>query len=280
MDEKPWGGEPIFVDLQRGNIEIVGNPNITTIRMRVRPLTWAEQKSDASRILEAIEKGATFSHDANNRWVASCPIPTGDFGTVNVDATQCNVRIDVPAPEGSSHAIQAIARFGDVYLNRLQSNAATTIEASGIEVQGFQLRGNVHVDSYYADVEVEPRGSGNVFVGSESDDWYYVPSLSEVEKRDENDGAAKFGATLRLPKDFTTQRITIASRGAVVETFGFPDVVSGAPRGTQTAFSSQSITVTANQGNATLLVLGESITTSRTGDFETDNRTPWTESQP
>jgi len=119
-----------------------------------------------------------------------------------------------------------------------------------------------------------------VFVGSESDDWYYVPSLAEVEKRDENDGAARFGATLRLPKDFTSHLVTITSRGAAVETFGFPDVVSGAARGNMSAFSSQSITVSANQGNATLLVLGESVTTSRTGDFETDPRTPWTEPQP
>ena len=280
IDEQAWNGEAITVDVERGNIEIVGSPSRTTIAVRADTLTWAQTQKDASDIRAATIATAKLERDARGRWSVHCEIPKGDFGSALREATQCNVRIDVPAPDGVVHDIHAIAHFGDVYLNHLQSGASSEILVSGIEVEGVSLRGNVSVYSFWGDVEIEPRANGNVLVSSESGDWYYLPTLEAVEKRNTQDGSARFGATLRIPKDFTARTVSLSSRGAAVEAFGFPDVHYGAPRGPVGPASAQSVTVAANQGNATLLVLGENVTTSRTGDFATDGRLAWTSPQP
>jgi hypothetical protein len=279
VGEETWNGEALTVDVERGNIEIVGHPGTKTISVRADTLTWAQKQEDASAMRAATIATAKLVRDASG-WSVKCEIPKGAFGSALPEATQCNVRIDMPAPEGVAHDVRAIAHFGDVYMNRLQSGPATRIVASGIEVQGLVLRGNVEVYSYWADVEVEPRANGNVLVASESGDWYYLPSLEAVEKRNDKDGSARFGATLRIPKDFTSRLVSMSSRGAAVEAFGFPDVRSGAPRGPLGPASAQSVTVSANQGNATLLVWGESYTASRGSDFGTDDRLPWTSPQP
>jgi hypothetical protein len=279
IDEQAWNGEAVVVDVERGNIEIVGRPEAKTIKVQADTLTWAQKQKDASDMRAATIATARLERDASGAWSVKCEIPKGDFGSALPEATQCNVRIEVPAPEGVVHDVHAIAHFGDVYMNRLQSGPSTRIVASGIEVEGLVLRGNVQIYSYYADVEVEPRASGDVLVTSASEDWYYLPTLEEVEKRDKDDGAARFGATLRIPRDFTSRVVSLSSRGAAVEAFGFPDISSGAPRGPVGPLSAHSVTVTANQGNATLLVWGESVTTARGGDFATDARLPWTTPQ-
>jgi hypothetical protein len=277
VDEQPWNGEGISVDVERGNIEIVGHKDTTTISVRANTMTWARSHDDASAMRAATVATAKLERDAGGNWSVTCEIPPGDFGSALREATQCNVRVDVPAPEGVTHQVSAIARFGDVYLNRLQSGADTSLVASGIEVEGSLLRGHVQVYSYWADVEVEPFSRSTVGVHSASGDWYYLPSLESVEKRSEKDGAARFGATLRIPKDFTSEWVELESRGAAVEAFAFPDVRSGTPRGALSPASAKLVKVSANQGNATLLPWGESITTSRTGDFATDTREPWSQ---
>lgn len=277
--EQPWNGEALSVDVERGNIEIVGHATAKTISVRVDTLTWARKNEDASAMRAATVATAKLERDASGNWSVKCEIPKGEFGSALPEATQCNIRIDLPAPEGVIHDVRALARFGDVYMNRLQSGPSTRIVASGIEVEGHVLRGNVQVYSYWADVEVEPRPNGEVLVSSQSDDWYYLPTLEQVEKRDDKDGSARFGATLRIPGDFTSRVVSLSSRGAAVEAFAFPDVRLGMPRGPIGPASAQSVTVAANQGNATLLVWGENYTTSRTGDFATDVRVPWTDPQ-
>jgi hypothetical protein len=275
--EQAWNGEALDVEVERGNIEIVGHPDTTSITVRANTLTWAREQKDASDIRAATIATARLERGTNGNLVVKCDIPKGDFGTALNEATQCNVRVDIPAPEGVVHDVRAVARFGDVYMNRLQSGPSTTIVASGIEVEGQLLRGNVQAYSYWADVEVEPRPNGEVFVASESGDWYYLPTLQEVEKRDARDGSARFGATLRIPRDFTSRVVSMSSRGANVEAAAFPGLRSGAPRGPLGPLSADSVTVTANQGNATLLVWGESYNAIRTADFATDARVPWTD---
>jgi len=243
VDEQAWNGEPVSVDVERGNIEIVGNPDAKTIRVRVTTMTWARNRADASAIRAATVATAKLERTPNGSLSVTCTIPKGDFGSALNESTQCNIRIDIPAPEGVVHDIYAIARVGDVYMNRLQSGPTTQILASGIEVEGALLRGNVKAYSYYADVEVEPRANGEVVVASESGDWYHLPNLEEVEERDERDGSARYGATLRIPKDFTARSVMLASRGAAVEALGFPDVQSGMPRGPLGPSSAQSVTV-------------------------------------
>jgi hypothetical protein len=275
--ESPWNGQPIEVDVERGNIEVIGKAGGTSLRVRALAYTWSKKREDASSMLAATLATAKVTRDARGGYTIRCEVPKQDIGSAANEVTQCNVRVEIPAPERVVHDIRAIARFGDVTLQRLQSGPQTRIVASGIEVEGYLLRGNVEVQSYWADVEVEPRPGSDVLVASASDDWYYLPTLEAVEKRDERDGAAKFGATLRIPKDFTAERVTITSRGAAVEAFAFPDVESGAPRLPLGPTSARSVTVTANQGNATLLPMGETITVSRTGDFGLDAREPWLE---
>ncbi len=280
IGEETWNGEAISIDVERGNIEIVGQPSAKTIAVRANTYTWADNQDDASAMRAATIATAKLERDERGNWRVSCSIPKDSHGSALPEATQCNVRIDLPAAEGVVHDVHAIAHFGDIYLNRLQSSATTRILASGVEVTGTVLRGNVEIYSDWADVEVEPRAGGNVLVASETGDWYYLPSLQAVEKRDERDGAAKYGATLRIPQSFTSRLVSLSSVGASVEKFDFPDVVPGMPRGPVDATSAQAITVVANQGNATLLAWGKSFTQSRQGDFSTDGRVPWTDPQP
>ena len=278
VDEQAWNGEPIVVDVERGNIEIVGRVDAKTSMVQADTLTWARKQKDASDLRAATLATARLERDTSGAWSVKCDIPRGDFGSALPEATQCNLRVEVPAPEGTVHDVRAIAHFGDVYMNRLQSGPSTQILASGLEVEGLVLRGNVRVYSFYADVEVEPRPNGDVLVASESGDWYDLPTLEQTKKRN-GDGSARYGATVRIPRDFTARRVSLSSLGAAVEAFGFPDVVSGAQRGPLGPLSAASVTVTANQGNATLLVWGETATTIRTGDFASDARVPWTAPQ-
>ena len=251
IDEQAWNGEPIRVDVERGNIEIVGQPNATTISLRANTYTWAQTQEDASNVRAATVATAKLQRDADGTWRASCSIPKGDFESGLLEATQCNLRIDVPAPDGVVHDIEAIAHYGDLYLNRLASGTRTKIVASGKEIDGMALRGNVELHSHFADVEIEPMPGSTVFIGSDSDDWYYLPSLEEVEKRSERDGSARFGATVRIPRDFTSRFVSVSSVGAAVEAFDFPDLSSGGARGPVGPASASSVVVATNQGNAT-----------------------------
>ena len=269
-----WNGEPITVDIARGNIEVIGDPHATQLSVVGDAITWAQNADDAGVISRAILATAKIDHDANGVRV-TCQLVQGDFKSANPDATQCNVRIVVPAPAGVTHDVHAYARDGFVYLQRLTTSATSHIVSTGIEVEATQLKGNVEVHAGWTDVEVKPMPGSSVVVESTTDDWYSIPTLQEVPKREERDGSAKFGATVRLPQDFRAQRVELSSAGASVEATPFPDVVSGAPRGPLDATAAQLVSVRANQGNATLLVLDPTATGSRTTGLGKSEREAW-----
>lgn len=267
-----WSGEAIDVDVERGNIEVIGSPSATEVTVTANATTWARNADDAGALARAFLATAKVERDRGALRV-SCRVPSGSFGTALVETSQCNVRVVVP--EGTRpHAVRVVARDGFVYLQRLTSAPSTAILASGIEVEATQLRGNVGVSSYWADVEVKPTPGARVYVGSASDDWYDLPTLNPTPKRGEG-GEAKFGATLRLPKDFRARRVDMSSAGASVEHFAFPDVRPGAPRGAIDASAAEHVAVHANQGNATLLALDDTITGSRTTNLGAIAREPW-----
>lgn len=270
-----WNGEPVVVDIERGNIEVIGDPDAKELAITGNAITWAQRASDAGEIAKAILATAKVSRDATGAVRVTCGLVDGDFASALPQATQCNVRVVVPAPAGATHDVQAYARDGFVYLQRLTTSPTSRIKSTGIEVEAVQLRGNVEVHAGWLDVEVKPIPGGRVLAESTSDDWYDIPSLRQTPKRDERDGSARFGATVRLPKDFRAQRVDLFSAGAAVEAFPFPDVVSGAARGPVDASAAQVIAVRANQGNATLLALDPTITGTRLSGLGSTTRSAW-----
>ncbi len=268
-----WNGEAIDVEVERGNIEVVGSPSAKEMTVTANATTWARNADDAGSLARAFVATARVERSASGALRVTCRVPSGSFGSALVETSQCNVRVVVPA-DARPHAVRVVAQDGFVYLQRLTSSPSTAIVASGIEVEATQLRGNVGVRSYWADVEVKPTPGARIYVGSASDDWYDLPTLSPTPKRGEG-GEAKFGATLRLPKDFRARRVDMSSAGAAVEHFEFPDVRPGAPRGAVDASAAEYVAVHANQGNATLLALDDTVSGSRTTNLGTIAREPW-----
>lgn len=277
---EPWAGEPVHIEVQHGNVEVVGVPGATDVRIAGRVLTWTRDRADVQAMYELVRSGLRVERAPDGALRILCAEAPHDVGDAQASATQCNVRVELPAPEQVEHALTAVAHFGDVYLNRLQSGADSALVARGIEVEGVLLRGNVHLQSEWGDAEVEPRAGGTVYLGSGTGDWFNLPTLLPTPKRDERDESARFGATLRLPQDFSAEEVRLSSVGAAVETPHFSDVVPGQPRGPLGPHSARRIEVAANQGNATLLAVERGHTLSRSGAFGTDSRTPWSEPQP
>lgn len=272
-----WNGEPIVVDIERGNIEIIGDPDAKELSITGNAITWAQRASDAGEIAKAIVATAKVGRDESGAVRVTCGLASGDFKSALPEATQCNIRVVVPSPAGATHDVRAHARDGFVYLQRLSTSPASRIVSTGIEVEAAQLRGNVEVHAGWLDVEVKPIPGGRVVVESTTEDWYDIPTLQGTPKREKRDGSARFGATLRLPQDFRSQRVDLFSAGASIETYPFPDVVPGQARGPLDASAAQLIAVRANQGNATLLALNPTLTGSRTSGLGTVVRGAWDE---
>lgn len=272
-----WNGEAVVVDIERGNIEIIGDPDAKELTVTGNAITWAQRASDAGEIAKAILATAKVERDGSGAVRVTCGLVSGDFESALPEATQCNIRVVVPSPAGAAHDVRAHARDGFVYLQRLTTSPTSRIVSTGIEVEAAQLRGNVEVHAGWLDVEVKPTPGSRVVVESTTEDWYDIPSLQGTPKREKRDGSARFGATLRLPQDFRSQRVELFSAGASIEAFAFPDVVPGAARGPQGASAAQLIAVRANQGNATLLALDPTLTGSRTSGLGTAIRGPWTD---
>ena len=274
VQDEPWNGEPLKVHVQHGNVQVVGIRSAKTITVRSHTLTWATNWDDARAMRDAQMEKFSFRREGE-RLEVFCGRMENDVASASGAATQCNIRVEIPAPEGVAHDVQVYAENGFTYLNRLASGPTSRIVATGIEIEALTLRGNVDLRAGWLDAEVEPIPGATVAVESTTNDWYYIPTLEEVPKRDERDGSARFGATLRIPKNFSAERVDLFSAGGSVEASAFPDVVSGYPRGPVNASSARLISVGANQGNATMLVFGEVYTSYRTDDFGTDIRDPW-----
>ncbi len=272
--DDPWENLPLRVRVGHGNVQVVGKREAKGISVRANTYTWADNAEDAGAMREAQLARFSFRRSAD-RIEVLCEKMEEDVESALASATQCNVRVEIPAPEGAIHDIEAFAEDGFTYLNRLASGPSTRILATGIEIQALTLRGNVSLHAGWLDAEIEPTPGGTVVVESTTGDWYFIPTLQDVPKREERDGGARFGATLRIPEDFRAERVELFSSGASVETFAFPDIIPGQPRGPLDASAAKLVAVKANQGNATLLVFGEKVTTSRVDDLGSDTRDPW-----
>lgn len=274
VQDEPWNGESLKVHVQHGNVQVVGLRDAKAIKVRFHTLTWAANEDDARSMRDAQLEKFSFRREGE-RIEVFCGKMQDDVASASAAATQCNVRVEIPAPEGAVHDVQVYAEDGFTYLNRLASGPTSRIVATGIEIDALVLRGNVELHAGWLDAEVEPIPGATIAIESTTDDWYHIPTLEGVPKRDERDGAARFGATLRIPKHFRAERVELYSAGGSVEAFDFPDVVNGYPRGPVDASAARLVSVRANQGNATMLVFGESFTSSRMDDFGTDIRDPW-----
>lgn len=274
LEDEPWNGESIRILVGHGNVQVVGKRFAKGITIRANTYTWADTAEDA-RAMRDVQLAQYSFHREGNHIDIRCERMTEDVESALADTTQCNLRVEIPAPEGVVHNVEAYALDGYTYLNRLESGPSTQIIATGIKIEGLVLRGNVNLYAGWLDAEVEPIPGGTVVVESTTEDWYYVPTLQAVPKREERDGGAQFGATLRIPKDFKAKRVELFSAGASVEAFAFPDIVSGQSRGPLDASAAELVSVRANQGNATLLVFGEAFTVSRSDDLGSDARDPW-----
>ena len=237
-EDETWQGERLVVRVERGTLEVVGLRQATNLRLRANALTWSEDVEDAKKMHRRVLDGVRFERHGNEIRIA-CAVPDDDVGTALANATQCNLRLEVPAPEGAMHDIDVRTDQGNVVLHRLATGPTNQIRAWGTEVRAFALRGNVHVVSAWADIECEPMAQSLVSIESKSGDWYYLPSLRQVEKQG-NQGEARFGATLRLPKSFTTQHLQMSSVGATVDVDAFPGLVLNAPSSaTESGFGDQ-----------------------------------------
>ena len=274
VQDELWNGEPLLVHVKHGNVQVIGKRDGKGISLRANTYTWADSADDARAMAKAQLDRLTFRRE-QGRMEVRCERMEDDVESALASTTQCNVRVEIPAPEGAIHDIQAYAEDGFTYLHRLASGPSTRIVATGIEIETLALRGNVNLHAGWLDAEVEPIPGSTVALVSTTEDWYEIPTLQEVPKREARDGSARYGATLRLPEDFRAERVELFSAGAAVEALAFPDVASGQPRGPVDGTAAKLISVKANQGNATLLVFGENTVVQRSDDLGSDVRDPW-----
>lgn len=221
-----WHGEPVNVDVARGFVEVVGDPDVTSVVVTSHALTWARygDLDDARAINDEILATAKVEMlDGSVR--VSCGVPSGDHGSAEANATQCDLRVVIPAPVGATHAVSVRTGLGDVFLQRLATTSTGFIDLDVVGfVEAWDLHGNVVSRAGANAIEVTPSLAGVVDVEST------VALAGELDSGDGfGDAKDKTGTTLHLPSDFATQALVLHSADGDVRLAEFPDLVPGAP---------------------------------------------------
>jgi hypothetical protein len=256
-----WQGEPIDIDVRRGNVELVGDPNATEVHVTSRALTWASygDTDSAKKMNDAILATASVAVE-DGVLTVRCNTIDDNIGSAQADSTQCDLRVMVPAPPQATHDVRVTTGLGDVFLARLATSpwGKIDLQVAGF-VEGWLLRGNVHSSASDNDIEIAPLAGG--FVDVQSNIILQVPG-----ERDDPDNGASSGTTLRLPADFGANAVDLWSKQGTVISGEFPGLVSGAPLnpGPQAAAL---VRGHADWGDVKVLVAPTLVQRSRTSDL-------------
>lgn len=220
-----WHGEAIDVRVERGFVEVVGDPDVTNIVVTSHALTWARfgDVEDARAINDEIL--ATANAEVVDGVVrVSCGLPSGDVGSAEANATQCDLRVVIPAPNGAKHSVKVRTGLGDAFLQRLETTPTSFIDLDVVGfVEGWELQGNVVSRAGANDIEVTPEPGGVVDVEST------VALAGELDTAEGFDDAKdEMGTTLHLPADFATQSLVLYSDDGNVQLAEFPDLFATA----------------------------------------------------
>jgi hypothetical protein len=260
-----WHGEPLDVSVERGFVEVIGDPDASELVVTARALTWARYGDidDARSINDAILDTASVSlSDGIVR--VHCDVVDDDRGSAQAEATQCNVRVVVPAPPGATQELRLRTGLGDAFLQRLTTSPGgkLDLEVGGL-VEAWELRANVVSSAGAHDLEITPLAGGFVDVTS-------TIALAAGSSTSEGATDAKdlFGTILRLPPDFATESLVLFSTDGEVTTPGFPDL---APAATSRPGESPAslIRATAEWGHVQLFTLPNITSRSRTSPLGT-----------
>jgi hypothetical protein len=217
-----WNGEAVEIDVERGFVEVVGDPDAQQIVVTSHAMTWARygDVADARAINEEILATAT-AELVDGKVRVSCGVPSGDHGSAQASSTQCDLRIVIPAPVGATHALTARTGLGDLFLQRLTTAPTGFIDVNvNGYIEAWAISGNVVARAGANDLEVLPIPGGIVDVES---------TIALAVGLDSEDGLhdAKHvtGTTLRLPETFATQSLVLFSDDGDVRLGDFPDLV-------------------------------------------------------
>ena len=219
-----WQGEPIDVHVERGNVEVVGDPGATSVRVTSRAMTWASygDTGDAKAMNDAILSTA-FARVEDGFLKVGCKAIDDDIGSAQAASTQCNLRVMVPAPDGATHDVHVTTGLGDAFLANLSTSPWGAIDLYVVgSVEAWGLRGNVHSQASENDIEATPLPGG--FIDADSTIILQVPG-----DREQADQGASSGTTLRLPSAFGANAVDLASQQGSVLTADFPNLASGVP---------------------------------------------------
>ena len=216
-----WNGEALDVQVERGFVEVVGDPDASELVVTARAMTWARYRDvdSAKQINDAILKTASVVKDASVVRVR-CGVVEADVGSAQSEATQCNVRVVVPAPAGATHELKLRTGLGDAFLQRLTTSPAgrLDLDVSGL-IDGWDPHRNLLARAGASDVEIAPGPGGTVDVAS-----LIALGVGLSTEKGLNDAKDKAGTTLRLPADFATQSLVLWSEDGDVGTPDFPDL--------------------------------------------------------
>lgn len=219
-----WHGEAIAVDVERGFVEVVGDPDATSIVVTSHALTWARygDVDDARAINDEILSTAK-AEIVDGVVRVSCGVPSGDHGSAEANATQCDLRVVVPAPAGAMHSLAVRTGLGDAFLQRLVTTPTSFIDLNVVGVvEAWDLEGNVVSRAGANDIEVTPRPGGVVDVEST------IALAGELDTSEgANDAKDVVGTTLHLPADFATQSLVLYSDDGDLQLGDFPDLFAG-----------------------------------------------------
>jgi hypothetical protein len=219
-----WHGEPVSVDVERGFVEVVGDPDVENIVVTSHALTWARYGDvDDARAMNDDILGTARVELVDGTVRVSCGLPSGDHGTAEANATQCDLRVLIPAPTGAQHRVAVRTGLGDAFLSRLTSPPMEFID---LWVNGFietwDLTGNLVASGAVNDIEVTPYAGGVVDVEAR------VIVAGQASTQDGfNDAKHVTGSKLHLPADFATQTLDLFSNDGELWLAQFPDLGPG-----------------------------------------------------
>lgn len=240
-----WSGEPIELSVELGNVELIGDPDASELSVRARALTWSRlNDQESARAANNAILATAQVVVQNGRVRVSCGRLAEDIGSALANATQCDVRVVVPASAGVTHAVRVETGNGAAFLQRLTSPPGGRIEAEiAGRLEAWELRGDLLLRAGSMDVEVSPT-AGSV-VDAEASVIWSGGTPSEEEQKQEA------GVTLRLPADFRSQMVHLGSAQGSVVTADFPGLQPGQPWKAGPG-AAQFLRVQADWGDATL----------------------------
>jgi hypothetical protein len=173
--DSDWAGERLSVLNNRGDVTVVGMPNLTRIRLTARPSTLANDRADAEAALPDVAANIRIER-ADGTWLIGCNRASADHGSADADDAGC-AELVVQVPSGSESSpldLWVAAKFGGARVSGVTGSARVKasydLAASVTPVSGSHVSIASNEDSTngtcHASLALPASLAGNVFVAA------------------------------------------------------------------------------------------------------------------